>query len=113
MDEPSFMTFFPGEFFQATVRTLLSSFLPAKAVVTSPENSTTYAEQLHVLRTKPIRVLMPTERAAAATAVSVRTIKKKNHVGQWLDKNHHIEADPIHVSTCGEILRSHDRVFMR
>jgi hypothetical protein len=88
---------FQGNLFAATAQILLPSVLPIKAVKTSADDPTAQHRQTHVLRTKPTRVPMPTERTAATTAVSGRPIKKKTRISSWLDNNDPMPADPIDV----------------
>ena len=95
--ELCFMNPFQGNVFTAAAQILLPSVLPVKAVKTSADDPTAQHRQTHVLRTKPTRVPMPTERTATATAVSSRPVKKKTRIGSWLDNNDHMPADPIDV----------------
>jgi hypothetical protein len=88
---------FQGSFLAAAAQIFLPSVLPVNAVTTSADDPTTQHRQIHVLRTKPTRVPMPTERTATTTAVSGGPIKKKTRVSSWLDHNDHMPADPIDV----------------
>jgi hypothetical protein len=88
---------FQGNLLAAAAQILLPSVLPVNVVSTSAGDPTTAHRQTHVLRTKPTRVPMPTERTATTTAVSGRPVKKKTRVSSWLDDNDHMSADPIDV----------------
>src|SRR5277367_4049227 len=88
---------FQGNLLAAAAQIFLPSVLPVNAVTTSAGDPTTQHRQTHVLRTKPTRVPMPTERTAATTAVSGRPIKKKNRVSSWLDNNDPMPTDLIDV----------------
>jgi hypothetical protein len=88
---------FQGNLFAAAAQILLPSVLSVNAVTTSTDDPTTQHRQTHVLRTKPTRVPMPTERTATTTAVSSGPVKKKTRIGSWLDNNDHMPADPIDV----------------
>ena len=95
--ELCFMNPFQGNLLAAAAQNFLPSVLPVNAVTTSAGDPTTQHRQTHVLRTKPTRVPMPTERTAATTAVSGRPIKKKTRVSSWLETNDPMPADPIDV----------------
>jgi hypothetical protein len=98
--ELCFMNIFQGKFFTAAAQTFFPSFLPAKAVPTSPDDPTTQPKQTHVLRTNPNRVPMPTDRTVTATAGSIKKGHRENHIGLWLDKNDPMASDPIEVRSC-------------
>jgi len=95
--ELCFMNPFQGNLLTAAAQIFLPSVLPVNAVTTSAGDPTSQHRQIHVLRTKPTRVPMPTERTAATTAVSGGPIKKKTRVSSWVDINDPMPANPIDV----------------